>query len=148
LLQTGKTYYHNSITNATSWDVPAGFNAGGGDATSRKEKIVAKRGAIGKNKKVAQPQTVGEKLALRSKKFVALRKTDKAKNQPSAFSRKRGGASASVGGTASVSSPSAAAPPPAAAAAVPSAWQAVKTDAGETYYYNATTGETSWTLPA
>jgi len=31
LLQTGKTYYHNSITNATSWDVPAGFNAGGGD---------------------------------------------------------------------------------------------------------------------
>lgn len=53
-----------------------------------------------------------------------------------------------MGGTASVSSPSAALPPPPAAAAVPSAWQAVKTDAGETYYYNATTGETSWTLPA
>ncbi len=116
--------------------------------------MVAKRGAIGKSKKVSQPQTVGEKLALRSKKFVALRKVDKAKNQPSAFSRKRGAVSSSstggsASGTATVSSPSAAASlPPPTAAAVPSAWQAVKTDSGETYYYNATTGETSWTLPA
>jgi hypothetical protein len=38
LLQTGKTYYHNSITNATSWDVPAGFNAGGGDVRIFKRK--------------------------------------------------------------------------------------------------------------
>jgi len=77
-----------------------------------------------------------------------LRKADKAKNQPSAFARKRGAASSGGGGaSASVSSP-VAAPTPAAAAALPSAWQAVKTDAGETYYYNPTTGETSWTLPA
>jgi hypothetical protein len=43
LLQTGKTYYHNSITNATSWDVPAGFNAGGGDVRIFKRKDSKKR---------------------------------------------------------------------------------------------------------
>jgi hypothetical protein len=130
--------------------------------SGRKSNVVAKRGAISK-KKTAAPQTVGEKLASRSKKFVSLRcvffeplprggfpctphpppkhththpsvtcrKTEKAKSQPSTFSRKRGAVVAAKAG------PAAGSP-----------WAAV-TDptTGNTYYFNATTNETSWTLP-
>lgn len=137
---SGKTYYYNASTGQTSWEVPAGFNPSGssGDASAsgRKDKVLNKRGAIAK-KKAAQPQTVGEKLASRAKKFVSLRKAEKAKNQPSAFARKRAGAIPIKAATATPSATPAA-----------SAWQAVKTETGQTYYFNPTTNETSWTLPA
>jgi len=146
---SGKTYYYNAATGATSWDAPAGFSAAGGDgsAGARKDKVLAKRGAIAK-KKAAQPQTVGEKLAARAKKFVSLRKAEKAKSQPSAFARKRTGAIAiKAAPAAAAAAGGGAAAAPALAAGSP--WQAVKhPETGQTYYYNATTGETSWTLPA
>lgn len=52
------------------------------DVGSRKE-MLARRSAIQK-RSTAKPATVGEKLAARAKKFVALRKAEKAKAQPSA----------------------------------------------------------------
>ena len=45
--------------------------------------ILARRSQIAK-RSTAKPQTVGEKLAARAKKFVTLRKAEKAKSQPSA----------------------------------------------------------------
>ena len=45
--------------------------------------MLARRSQIAK-RSTAKPQTVGEKLAARAKKFVALRKAEKAKSQPSA----------------------------------------------------------------
>jgi hypothetical protein len=50
--------------------------------TDRKA-MLARRSQIAK-RSTAKPQTVGEKLAARAKKFVALRKAEKAKSQPSA----------------------------------------------------------------
>lgn len=102
--------------------------------SARKANTLAKRGGVAK-KKTAQPQTVGEKLAARAKKFVAIRKTEKAKSQPSGFSRKRGSAAPAAG--------------KAAAPAGASPWQAVTDpNTGNTYYFNSQTNETSWTLPA
>ena len=45
--------------------------------------MLGRRGQIAK-RSTAKPQTVGEKLASRAKKFVAMRKAEKAKTQPSA----------------------------------------------------------------
>lgn len=45
--------------------------------------MVGRRSAIAK-RSTAKPQTVGEKLASRAKKFVGMRKAEKAKTQPSA----------------------------------------------------------------
>lgn len=101
--------------------------------SARKGNIQSKKGS---KKKSAQPQTVGEKLASRAKKFVAMRKTEKAKSQPGTFARKRG--TSKAGGAA-----------PAAAAVPAAGWQAVADpNTGQTYYFNSATNETSWTLPA
>jgi hypothetical protein len=106
--------------------------------------VSAKRGSLGK-KKATAATSVAEKLAARAKKFVGLRKAEKAKSQPSAFSRKRGGGAGLVK-VAPVAVAAAAAPAPAAAA---SQWtEATHPETGQKYYYNATTGETSWTAPA
>lgn len=138
---SGKTYYHNTATGATSWEKPAGFvDPADASASQRKDKVLGKRGAIAK-KKAAQPQTVGEKLAARAKKFVSLRKVEKAKTQPSAFARKRGGGAAIPMKAAAAAAPAAAEP------ALPAGWAAaVHPESGKTYYYNAS-GATSWTIP-
>lgn len=52
------------------------------NAAARKG-MLGRRGQIAK-RSTAKPQTVGEKLATRAKKFVAMRKAEKAKSQPSA----------------------------------------------------------------
>ena len=91
--------------------------------------MIGRRGAIAK-RSTAKPQTVGEKLATRAKKFVAMRKTEKAKTNPSAFARKRGGGG--VKAVAAVAAPPAAAPAAAAAAApLPAGWAEAKTEDGQ-----------------
>lgn len=92
---------------------------------------------------------MAEKLAARAKKFVALRKADKAKAQPSGFARKRGGGGGLIAVASRPAAAVAAAPAPEpAAAAAASPWQEVKhPETGQTYYYNSATGETSWTPP-
>ena len=139
-----RSYYHNAATGATSWDVPAGYGGGGGDsASTRKAAVSAKRGPLGK-KKAAAATSVAEKLAARAKKFVGLRKADKVKSQPSAFARKRAGGAGLV-----KVAPMAVAAAPVAEAAAASPWtEATHPETGQKYYYNATTGETSWTAPA
>ncbi len=139
-----RSYYHNAATGATSWEVPAGYG-GGASASARKTAVTGKRGALGK-KSAQALMSVADKLASRAKKFVGLRKADKAKSQPSAFARKRGGGAGlvRVAPVAAAAAPAAAAPEAAAAAA--SAWtEATHPETGQKYYYNATTGETSWT---
>ena len=83
----------------------------------------------------AKPQTVAEKLGARAKKFVALRKTEKATAQPSSFSRKRAGGGAPTPAAAEAT-------PPPAAAALPHPWTQVATADGTVYYYNTVTQET------
>jgi len=175
---SGREYFYDTVSGQTSWEEPEGWvskTAGGAakktvktseegagtkkSATTRKT-MLGRRSAIAK-RSTAKPQTVAEKLAARAKKFVQLRKTEKQKNQPSAFARKRGsatGASTAVpgarpGGPAGGGATSGAAAVPvevadAPAPAAASDWQALTTPEGQTYYYNATTGETSWELPA
>ena len=136
-----RSYYHNAATGATSWEVPAGY--GGGVSASTRKAAVTKRS--GGKKKAQVFTSVAEKLAARAKKFVGLRKADKAKSQPSAFARKRGGGAGLVK-VAPVAVAAAAAAP---AAAEASPWtEATHPETGQKYYYNATTGETSWTAPA
>lgn len=95
----------------TQWDPPPGFGAadagskggagaaaaggvaGGNDAAKKdvgdRKAMLARRSQIAK-RSTAKPATVGEKLAARAKKFVALRKAEKAKSQPSACEWGRG----------------------------------------------------------
>jgi len=143
-----RSYYHNAATGATSWEVPAGFGGGASSApAARKTGATSKRGALGK-KSAQASMSVAEKLASRAKKFVGLRKADKAKSQPSAFARKRGGGAGLVRVAPAAAAPVAFAAAPVAAAAA-SAWtEATHPETGQKYYYNATTGETSWTAPA
>jgi hypothetical protein len=68
-----------------------------------------------------------------------------------AVARKRaGGAGGGPAKPGAAAAPPAAAPAPAPApAAAASEWQAVQhPETGATYYYNPTTGETAWELPA
>jgi hypothetical protein len=94
---TGKSYYVNSVTNATQWDPPPGFGGGGAAAPSagagaaagsRAPAAAAAAAAVKAAPKrapaSAEPQTVDEKLAARAKKFLAARRQEKARAQPSA----------------------------------------------------------------
>lgn len=161
---SGRTYYFNATTNTTQWDIPAELAGAGGGAAAKtgeepastkasvagRKSMLTRRSTIAKRSTV-KPQTVSEKLAARAKKFVQMRKAEKLKTQPSAFARKRAGGGGAAAGLASPSSKvaAAAAPSPAPAVAADSPWQPVQhPETGQTYYYNATTGETAWTVPA
>lgn len=150
---SGRTYYYNKATGVTQWDPPAGFGAkaaapaAGASAPSAglktpPAKILPKKAAA------AAPQTIDEKLAARAKKFIAARKQEKAKAQPSAYARKRAaGLLKNPGGTPASAAPSA----PASSTggpALPAGWAtAVDPGSGRTYYYNSASGATSWEVP-
>jgi len=79
----GKTYYHNASTNATQWDPPAGFKGNSGStsapvapSTAAKRTVTAAASTV--------PQTTEEKLAQRARKFIAARRQERARAQPSA----------------------------------------------------------------
>lgn len=110
---SGREYFYNTKTGVTQWEAPAGWKdpaAGGGGgggaaaggaaggrartATSEepagtkrsagaRKSMITRRAGIAK-RSTAKPQTVGEKLATRAKKFVQMRKAEKSKSQPSA----------------------------------------------------------------
>lgn len=102
--------------------------------------MVTRRSAIAK-RSTAKPQTVGEKLAARAKKFVQMRRAEKAKAQPSAFARKKNPAGGAAAGGAGASSSSKSASSSSSAASssgggAASAWQpVVDPSSGSTYYY-------------
>ena len=89
---TGKSYYVNSVTNVTQWDPPPGFGGGGGGGAAAPSaggagagsRSAAVKAAPKRAPASAEPQTVDEKLAARAKKFLAARRQEKARAQPSA----------------------------------------------------------------
>lgn len=117
-------------------------------ARSPQETVNRQRAAIASRrltlkKKSNVPQTVEEKLVERAKKFLAQRKQEKAKTQPSAFARLK--ASELLGKLSETTNTAGAA----GASSTSSEWQpVVDPESGKTYYYNPTTNETSWTLPS
>lgn len=168
---SGKFYYYNAKTGVTQWEKPEGFKSENDikeptstpaptettaaptttrqvqnenvqparspqQTTNRQRAAIASR-RLTLKKKSNVPQTVEEKLAERAKKFLAQRKQEKAKSQPSAFARIK--ASELLGKLTETINASSSA----------SGWQpVVDPESGKTYYYNPTTNETSWTLPA
>jgi hypothetical protein len=98
---SGKSYYVNSVTNATQWEPPPGFAApaaakapaaagSGAAAGSRGAAAAAVKAAPKRAPTSTEPQTVDEKLLARAKKFLAARRQEKARAQPSACACARG----------------------------------------------------------
>jgi penicillin V acylase-like amidase (Ntn superfamily) len=108
-------------------------------STMNRKSVMQKRAQATKSGK---PQTVAEKLAARSKRFIQLRKAERAGSKAAAFA-----SAGSLMRSTSVAAPASSSEAP-QEAFEESPWQAVHDeDSGATYYHNGETGETTWDAP-
>jgi hypothetical protein len=120
----------------------SGSSSGGASASAVVPRAAVKKAAAAA---ASEPQTIDERLSARARKFIAARRQEKTRSQPSAYAKKKtAGLLKHPGGTPASALPAAkgGAPPP-----LPQGWSsAVDPGSGKEYFYSSS-GETVWERP-